>query len=85
MDDRSLFAQRIERTLSHQQSCTNLSKGEVKMKQTGKKDGLYIITLHLPPGTHEYKFVVDDTWQIDSNNPETVSNAFESMNSVVTL
>ncbi|MBI5593725.1 MAG: hypothetical protein HY881_25005 [Deltaproteobacteria bacterium] len=57
----------------------------IKMKQTDKGGGLYTITFHLPPGSHEYKFVVDDDWQIDSKNPETVQNAFGSMNSIVTL
>jgi 1,4-alpha-glucan branching enzyme len=57
----------------------------IRMKQKKKEDDLYTITLHLPPGSHEYKFVVDDVWQIDPKNPETVQNDFGSMNSVVTL
>lgn len=57
----------------------------IRMKQKDQEEGLYAITLHLPPGSHEYKFVVDDVWQIDFKNPETVQNDFGSMNSVVTL
>jgi len=57
----------------------------MKKAASNKKKDLYTITLHLPIGSNEYKFVVDDIWQIDSKNPETVQNDSGSMNSVVTL
>ena len=56
-----------------------------KTKLKDKGDGLYTVTLHLSPGLYEYKFVVDDIWQTDPQNPEMVKNEFGSMNSVVTL
>jgi 1,4-alpha-glucan branching enzyme len=56
-----------------------------KMKQKDKGAGFYSITLNLPVGRHEYKFVVDDVWQVDPENPETVQNAFGSLNSIITV
>lgn len=64
-------------------SFNNWNPARTKLKDTG--DGLYKVTIHLSHGTHEYKFVMDDIWLIDPKNPETVENAFGSMNSVVTL
>jgi 1,4-alpha-glucan branching enzyme len=48
------------------------------MKQKDKGAGFYGITLTLSVGRHEYKFVV-------AENPETVQNAFGSMNSIITI
>ena len=59
----------------------NPTKEQLKNKEVG----LYAVTLHLLPGIHEYKFVVDDIWQTDPENPVMVKNTFGSMNSVVTL
>jgi hypothetical protein len=39
----------------------------------------------LRSGAHEYKFVVDDIWQIDPQNSETVDNAYGSINSVLKI
>jgi len=56
-----------------------------KTKLKDKGDGLYTVKLQLRSGAHEYKFVVDDIWQVDPQNPETMDNACGSINSVVTL
>ena len=45
--------------------------------------GLYKTTLVLPPGRHEYKFVVNGKWVMDPNCPETVPNGQGSQNSVL--
>ena len=55
----------------------------VQMKLKAEGTGPYAVTVLVPPGRHEYKFTVDDVWQVDPENPETVPNAFGSMNSVV--
>ena len=47
--------------------------------------GLYRLALDLPPGKHEYRFVIDDEWRTDPQNPDTVTNAYGSVNSVVTV
>lgn len=45
--------------------------------------GRYRAVLMLPPGQYEYKFVVDDDWRIDVNNPHWIPNGFGSLNSVI--
>jgi hypothetical protein len=42
-------------------------------------------TLVLPPGRHEYKFVVNGEWCVDANCAECVPNDQGSLNSVVTV
>jgi len=51
--------------------------------QEASVGGLYRLFLHLPPGKHEYRFVIGEEWRIDPQNPDTVSNAYGSTNSVV--
>jgi 1,4-alpha-glucan branching enzyme len=45
--------------------------------------GLWEASLALPPGRHEYKFVVDGQWLPDPNAPEQVFNAHGTLNAVV--
>ncbi len=47
--------------------------------------GEYSATLLLPAGRHEYKFVVDDEWCVDPQNPETIPNDHGSTNNVVVV
>jgi 1,4-alpha-glucan branching enzyme len=49
---------------------------------TAERD-LHQATLVLPPGRHEYKFVVNGAWQADPDCPECAVNAFGSLNSVI--
>ncbi len=46
-------------------------------------DGRWAVTLALPPGRHEYKFVVDGQWLPDPKAPENVFNVHGTLNSVV--
>ena len=46
------------------------------------ESGLWEKRLLLPPGRHEYKFVVDGQWRHDPDAHENVPNAFGSLNSV---
>jgi 1,4-alpha-glucan branching enzyme len=39
--------------------------------------------LHVPPGMHEYKFVVNGVWTVDPQCAKTTPNAFGSQNSVI--
>ena len=42
------------------------------------------ITLELPPGTYQYKFVIDGRqWEEDANNPKRTMNEFGTFNSVL--
>jgi 1,4-alpha-glucan branching enzyme len=46
-------------------------------------NGTYSVTLLLPPGRHEYKFVVNGEWRVDPRHPDTAPNAHGSHNSVI--
>ncbi len=48
-----------------------------------QKDGRWEVTLALPPGKHEYKFVVDGQWITDPTAQNSVRNQYGSLNSVV--
>ena len=37
----------------------------------------------LPPGAHEYKFLVDGNWREDPQNSESLPNTFGTRNSVL--
>lgn len=42
------------------------------------------ITLQLPPGTYQYKFVIDGTrWEEDAHNPKRALNEFGTTNSIL--
>jgi len=45
--------------------------------------GLWEKRLVLPPGRHEYKFVVDGQWLHDPDARENIQNIYGSLNSVV--
>ena len=49
------------------------------------RNGVYAAAIMLPPGRHEYKYVVDGEWQIDSKNPLKAWNYAGSLNSVITV
>ena len=54
------------------------------LRMVGSPDaGLWEKRLILPPGRHEYKFVVDGQWQHDRDARENVLNEFGTLNSVV--
>jgi len=45
--------------------------------------GIFRIALKLPPGRHEYKFVVNGEWRSDPNYPDWVVNEHGTLNSVI--
>ena len=47
--------------------------------------GVYRATLVLPPGRHEYKFIVNGEWRVDPNCPDRTPNDLGSLNSVITV
>jgi 1,4-alpha-glucan branching enzyme len=47
-----------------------------------EEDG-WAVEIRLPPGSHEYRFVVDGIWVGDPNNPRTAPNPFGGRNSLV--
>ncbi len=55
---------------------------QLRMRK-GEGDECYRYTLELPPGIHEYCFVIDGCWLMDRENEKFVANEFGTMNSVV--
>ena len=48
-------------------------------------DGHYKAIVDVPPGRHEYRFVVDGKWHIDPNCAESVRNGYGSVNSIIVV
>jgi 1,4-alpha-glucan branching enzyme len=44
--------------------------------------GHFKTVLHVPTGTHEYKFIVNGIWLLDPNCAEMITNLCGSQNSV---
>ena len=49
------------------------------------QDNLFGIELTLPPGRHEYKFVVNGEWRLDPSCPDWRLNCQGTLNSVVSV
>ena len=49
------------------------------------KQGVWMRQVTLKPGTYRYRFVVDDNWKEDPNNPENIRNPFGELDSVIEL
>lgn len=46
------------------------------------KDGVWVATVELPPGKHNYRFIVDGEWQDDPECTLRVANPYGSQNMV---
>lgn len=57
-------------------------KPETMRKQ---KSGEYVKNITLQAGTHEYKFVVDGSWQHDPENEQCSQNEMGTLNSVAVV
>jgi 1,4-alpha-glucan branching enzyme len=53
------------------------------MKQDG--NGVWNKAVILPPGSYEYKFLVDGNWKQDPQNHQTRLNCFGTYNNVLNL
>ena len=49
------------------------------------EDGIWSKAITLPPGEYHYKFIVDDTWIEDKNNPNLAEDPFGGRNSVIEI
>lgn len=47
-----------------------------------KEGGCWEAIVGLPPGSYEYRFVIDGQWLPDPGNPRSVPNPFGGLNSV---
>ncbi len=48
-------------------------------------DGHYICRITLAQGSYEYKFVLEDLWILDDENPNFAPNDFGTLNSVLVV
>ncbi len=48
-----------------------------------KEDGSWIVSVPLAPGTYEYKFIVDDAWVEDPDNPKKKTDPFGGSNNIL--
>ena len=55
----------------------------VPLRMRKQKNGEFAVTAQVPYGTHEYKFIVDDVWVEDHNNPNKADNPFGGKNSLI--
>ena len=51
--------------------------------KAAKSPGSFSLTVLLPPGDYEYRFVIDGQWCNDAACPETVPNPFGESNSLL--
>ncbi len=59
---------------------------EEKHPMRKKKDGTWTKRVSLPPGRHEYQFVINgEIWECDKNSEKYCPNTFGGMNSVLAL
>jgi chromosome partitioning protein len=49
------------------------------------QDGTWSTHIDLTPGKYQYRFLVDDTWVEDQDNPEVVDNPFGGRDSVLDI
>jgi 1,4-alpha-glucan branching enzyme len=59
--------------------------GEKQKLSDKSGQGDYSVTVLLPPGRYEYKFVVNGVWCVDPRCSDWVPNTFGSLNSVVVV
>ena len=50
-----------------------------------RKDGVWTVSVPLPAGRHEYRFVVDGQWINDPNAQESTPNPHGGANSVIVV
>lgn len=55
-----------------------------RMKRVRKDDDAFVALVDLPPGRHEYKFVVDGEWACCGHTPRTC-NGLGSENNVLVV
>ena len=45
----------------------------------------YVLSIELPPGSYEYKFVIDGEWMLDEANDNFAANDFGTLNSCLNI
>ncbi len=52
------------------------------VKMVKQKNGGYAVSMSLPPGSYEYKFVVDGQWIVDPDTNTWAMNPYGTFNSI---
>jgi hypothetical protein len=60
-------------------------KGVRSVIESNGQTRVWTKVLHLPPGTYQYRYVVDGEWKSDPNNPDSVPSASGRANSVLVI
>ena len=61
----------------------NSWNGEAKKLKDSTGNGDYSISLLIPPGKHEYKFVINGEWHVDPECKDWTINEHGTLNSVI--
>jgi 1,4-alpha-glucan branching enzyme len=61
----------------------NWDAGSHPMEQD--EDGIWKVSMMIPPGKYEYKLFVDGQWRLDSGNSQTVLNSLGTENNVLNV
>ena len=61
----------------------NWDAGSHPMKKD--ENGIWKVSIMIPPGKYEYQLLVDGQWRLDSGNNQTVPNCFGTENNVLTV
>ena len=59
--------------------------GWEKIRLERREDGVLSAVVELEPGQHQYKFLVDGEWRLDTGSGVTVDNGLGSTNNVITV
>lgn len=58
-------------------------QGKIKMHRNNDITNEFVLIIEIPPGIHQYKFIVDGEWRLNRNAPTVRDNMIE--NNVVTV
>ncbi|HUJ09236.1 MAG TPA: glycogen-binding domain-containing protein [Verrucomicrobiae bacterium] len=58
---------------------------ETALPMTKQTDGVWMASVALKPGRYQYKFIVDDKWTPDPDNPDQTDDGYGGSNSVVNV
>lgn len=53
------------------------------VEMSRSKAGKFATEVQLPPGTYQYKFILDGQWMADPENNTYVANAYGTINSII--
>ena len=64
---------------------TDWMAGARPMRRDRPRSSTFATTVSLPPGSYQYKFVVDGEWVEDPKSSASIANCFGTRNSLLTV